>query len=167
MAEKVIDLFFKIVSVLSWIAAILILFKHKIQKTAAEKSADREDKKILKNKDSQREQEEGLKEMAQFLCDRCGKSVAVAEGKQNRVTKNGISEIVDVCPECYDYLEKRNAEIARIRAEYEAALERVAQCKKELIALDALEGDETPQKTSDEQQVEEAEAADIKQMLGL
>lgn len=167
MYEKIVDIVFKIVSVLSWLAAILILFKNKVRKTAAEKAAEKEDKKILKNKENQLEKEEELKDMAQFLCDRCGAPVAVSEGKAIACKKGSEWVNMDVCAECYEYLKKRNAEIARIRAEYDAALEQVAQCKKELIALNALEGTENEQNTGDEQAPDRTASASVTDKLGI
>lgn len=151
MGDRIIDIMFKVISILSWGAAILILFKNRIKKNVAEKKAIEEDKKINQNKENQKEKEKEIDNMAKFLCDKCGKETDVSAAKHYESERLSA----DLCPECFTKLEHRDEQIAKAQADLKEAEERVAQCKSVLLEL------------SKDMEEKDAQETDILKKLGL
>lgn len=159
MGEKIVDIVFKLSSVVSWIIAGLILFKSKIKKTITDKSYESEKKEIEKNKAEQEPAEKELKPMAKFLCDKCGAETAVSDSRHWE--RDGL--ICDVCPACFDKLTARAQEVDAARHEVEEAEQRLVAARDKLLALlnDEPVADSAP---ADE---ERTESADVLHNLGL
>ncbi len=102
----------------TWIL-LLIAQVRKIVKKTKNKA---EDAVIKINKEVQKKKEEELKDMAVFLCDKCGAQTQVADAKTYKE--------FDVCPSCLEKLSKRDADVTALDAQ-------IAQYKKVLEELQA------------------------------
>lgn len=107
-----------VVCLATWVL-LLITYIRKTIKETKNKAAD----SVMKiNKEVQKKKEEELKDMAVFLCDKCGAQTQVADAKTYKE--------FDVCPSCLEKLSKRDADVTALDAQ-------IAQYKKVLEELQA------------------------------
>lgn len=154
MYDKIVNYALLILNCISWVATICLIISRKKQQSDLLKKAQNEDLKILQNKNNQKEKEKN--DMANFLCDRCGKQVPVAHGCAYNSAHTG--EHFDLCGECFQKLNERDGEIARALQDYNAALEKLAQNKAALLeAVKGLEGEKITPPYAEEAKVKAAE----------
>ena len=154
MYDKIANYALLILNCISWVATIFLIISLKKQKSELLKKAKNEDLKILKNKNNQIEKE--INDMANFLCDRCGKQVPVAHGCAYNSSHSG--EHFDLCPECSQKLNERDGELARALQGYNDALEKLAQNRAALLeAVKGLEGEKITPPYAEEAKAKAAE----------
>lgn len=139
MTETILNIAFKALDVLLWIAAFFVLIKSRITTKTAKKVLDKEYTEALKNKGEQLAHEEELKPMAKFLCDKCGKETKVKDSQT--FTPEGASTSLDLCPECYEFMTARAKAYEEAQAEYNAAVVALERARLKLLELSKQDGE--------------------------
>lgn len=122
---QVVDLLFKIGAAITWLVMFFKLIHRKVVAKKAQNTLQKVEDKILENKENQLEEEE--KDMANYLCDKCGAKQPVAEAIHLKLS---TGHEVDVCTTCA-------AKVKTLEAKVEAATQSLSEAQKAYDAAKA------------------------------
>lgn len=129
--QQVVDILFKVVSFGGWVIGGIALFKSRKKLHKVEEVKDKTVEEMAANQKEQQKKEEEIKEMAKFLCDKCGAETAVKDGQHVIIDDKEF----DVCAACALDIEAHAAAINEAREAVSAAEKSLADARERLEKL--------------------------------
>lgn len=125
--QNILDIIFKVVYCVGWIVSLIMLFLSRLKLKGIESKIESQENKMTLNKVIQSKEEDKIKNMAKFLCDRCGREENVNNAK--------LFKEFAVCPDCYNKIQEYYNKKSELQKEVEEAEKRAEEAKVRFTAF--------------------------------